>query len=55
MFPRQPRALRETTPASETAVAWRLDPSPVVKAFLDAVRRVAKHVNSARTLSKLTP
>lgn len=44
------RPLREATPASETAMAWRrLDPSPVVKAFLDVARRVAKHVNSRRS------
>ncbi|MBV8031801.1 MAG: LysR family transcriptional regulator [Betaproteobacteria bacterium] len=42
------RPLREATPASRTAVAWRrLDSSPVVKAFLDVTRRVAKQVNSA--------
>jgi DNA-binding transcriptional LysR family regulator len=41
------RPLREATPASRTAVAWRrLDASPVVKAFLDVARRVAKQVNS---------
>jgi DNA-binding transcriptional LysR family regulator len=41
------RPLREKTPSSRTAVAWRrLDSSPVVKAFLDVARRVAKQVNS---------
>lgn len=41
------RPLREATPASRTAVAWRRqDASPVVKAFLDVARRVAKQVNS---------
>jgi DNA-binding transcriptional LysR family regulator len=43
------RPLREATPRSKTAVAWRrLDSSPVVKAFLDVARRVAKQVNSAQ-------
>jgi DNA-binding transcriptional LysR family regulator len=43
------RPLREATPSSKTAVAWRrFDSSPVVKAFLDVARRVAKQVNSAK-------
>ena len=43
------RPLRETTPQSRTAVAWRQsDSSPVVAAFLDVARRVAKQVNSAK-------
>jgi DNA-binding transcriptional LysR family regulator len=42
------RPLREATPLSRTAVAWRRsDPSPVLAAFLDVARRVAKQVNSA--------
>jgi DNA-binding transcriptional LysR family regulator len=42
------RALREATPASRTAVAWRrADASPVVAAFLDVARRAAKQVHSA--------
>jgi DNA-binding transcriptional LysR family regulator len=42
------RPLRETTPLSRTAVAWRrADASPIVAAFLDVARRVAKQVNSA--------
>jgi DNA-binding transcriptional LysR family regulator len=46
------RPLRERTPSSETALAWRrLDSSPVVKAFRDVARSVAKHVNSARSSS----
>jgi DNA-binding transcriptional LysR family regulator len=41
------RPLRETTPLSKTAVAWRrADPSPVIAAFVDVARRVAKQVNS---------
>jgi DNA-binding transcriptional LysR family regulator len=41
------RPLREKTPSSRTAVAWRrLDSSPAVKSFLDVARRVAKQVNS---------
>jgi DNA-binding transcriptional LysR family regulator len=43
------RAVREATPASRTAVAWRrADASPVVAAFLDVARRAAKHVHSAQ-------
>ncbi len=46
------RPLREATPASRTAVAWRrLDTSPLLRGFLDAARRAAKQVNSA-ALSK---
>ena len=42
------RELRETTPQSRTALAWRrADASPAVAAFLDVARRVAKQVNSA--------
>ena len=42
------RPLREATPQSRTAVAWRrADASPAVAAFLDVARRVAKQVNSA--------
>jgi DNA-binding transcriptional LysR family regulator len=42
------RPLRETTPRSRTAIAWRrADPSPSLAAFLDVARRVAKQVNSA--------
>jgi DNA-binding transcriptional LysR family regulator len=42
------RELRETTPQSRTAVAWRrADASPALGAFLDVARRVAKQVNSA--------
>lgn len=42
------RPLREATPRSRTALAWRRgDASPVVAAFLDVARRVAKQVNSA--------
>jgi DNA-binding transcriptional LysR family regulator len=42
------RSLREATPYAKTAVAWRrADASPVVAAFLDVARRVAKQVNSA--------
>jgi DNA-binding transcriptional LysR family regulator len=42
------RPLREATPYAKTAVAWRrADASPVVAAFLDVARRVAKQVNSA--------
>jgi len=45
------RPLREATPASRTAVAWRrLDASPVVKAFLDVARRIAKQVNSGAAI-----
>lgn len=41
------RALREATPQSRTAIAWRrADASPVVAAFLDVARRAAKQVNS---------
>ncbi len=41
------RALREATPASRTAVAWRrLDSSAALKSFVDVARRVAKQVNS---------
>jgi len=41
------RPLREATPYAKTAVAWRReDSSPVIKAFLDVARRVAKQVNS---------
>jgi DNA-binding transcriptional LysR family regulator len=37
------RPLRETTPQSHTAIAWRrADPSPALAAFLDVARRVAK-------------
>jgi DNA-binding transcriptional LysR family regulator len=43
------RSLRETTPQSRTAVAWRrADASPVVSAFLDVARRAAKQVNSVK-------
>lgn len=43
------RPLRETTPQSRTAVAWRrANSSPVVAAFLDVARRVAKQVHSAK-------
>lgn len=43
------RALREATPRSRTAVAWRrADASPVVGAFLDVARRAAKQVNSSK-------
>jgi DNA-binding transcriptional LysR family regulator len=42
------RALREATPESRTAVAWRrADASPVVAAFLDVARRAAKQVHSS--------
>lgn len=42
------RKLRETTPLSRTALAWRrADLSPAVAAFLEVARRVAKQVNSA--------
>jgi len=42
------RALRGAAPRSRTALAWRRsDSSPVVTAFLDVARRVAKQVNSA--------
>jgi len=42
------RPLRETTPQSRTAIAWRHAPAaPAVGAFLDVARRVAKQVNSA--------
>ncbi|HEY2337376.1 MAG TPA: LysR family substrate-binding domain-containing protein, partial [Burkholderiales bacterium] len=42
------RALRGAAPRSRTAVAWRRsDSSPVMTAFLDVARRVAKQVNSA--------
>lgn len=41
------RPLREATPRSRTAVAWRrADASPVIAAFLDVARRVAKQVHS---------
>ena len=41
------RPLREATPYARTAVAWRrADSSPVITAFLDVARRVAKQVNS---------
>ena len=41
------RQLREATPHARTAVAWRrADSSPVITAFLDVARRVAKQVNS---------
>jgi DNA-binding transcriptional LysR family regulator len=50
------RPLRERTPASETALAWRrLDVSPVVKAFRDVARSVAKHVNSGRSTPDRIP
>jgi DNA-binding transcriptional LysR family regulator len=43
------RALREATPQSRTAVAWRrADASPVVAAFLDVARRTARQVHSAQ-------
>ncbi len=43
------RPLREATPESRTAVAWRrADASPVVAAFLDVARRAAKQVHSAK-------
>jgi DNA-binding transcriptional LysR family regulator len=42
------RDVRETTPLSRTAVAWRrADASPTLGAFLEVARRVAKQVNSA--------
>ena len=42
------RALREATPQSRTAVAWRrAGASPVVAAFLDVARRAAKQVHSS--------
>lgn len=42
------RPLRGAAPRSRTALAWRRgDASPVVKAFLDVARGVAKEVNSA--------
>jgi DNA-binding transcriptional LysR family regulator len=42
------RPLRGAAPRSRTALAWRRsDSSPVVAAFLDVARRVAKQVNSA--------
>lgn len=42
------RALREATPESRTAVAWRrADASPVVAAFLDVARRAAKPLHSS--------
>jgi len=45
------RPLREKTPSSRTAVAWRrLDTAPVVKAFLGVARRVAKQVNSVAAI-----
>jgi DNA-binding transcriptional LysR family regulator len=45
------RALREATPASRTAVAWRrADASPVVAAFLDVARRAAKQVHSSQKI-----
>lgn len=41
------RPLREATPRSRTAIAWRrADASPVVGAFRDVARRVAKQVHS---------
>lgn len=41
------RPLREKTPPSRTALAWRRgDASPVLAAFLDVSRRAAKQVNS---------
>lgn len=50
------RPLRERTPSSETALAWRhLDASPVVKAFRDVARSVAKHVNSGRAIPDRGP
>jgi DNA-binding transcriptional LysR family regulator len=43
------RPLREATPQSRTAVAWRRGTtSPVLAAFLDVARRVAKQVHSAQ-------
>jgi DNA-binding transcriptional LysR family regulator len=43
------RALREATPESRTAVAWRrAEASPVVAAFLDVARRAARNVHSAQ-------
>jgi DNA-binding transcriptional LysR family regulator len=42
------RPLREATPQSRTALAWRrADASPAVAAFVEVTRRVAKQVNSA--------
>jgi DNA-binding transcriptional LysR family regulator len=42
------RSLREATPQSRTAIAWRrADASPAIRAFLEAARRAAKQVNSA--------
>ena len=41
------RPLRERTPLSRTAIAWRRgESSPALSAFLDVARRVAKQVNS---------
>jgi DNA-binding transcriptional LysR family regulator len=41
------RPLREATPLSRTALAWRrADASPVLASFRDVARRVAKQVNS---------
>ena len=41
------RPLREATPRSRTAVAWRRgESSPATRAFLDVARRVAKQVHS---------
>jgi DNA-binding transcriptional LysR family regulator len=41
------RPLREATPLSRTALAWRRgDASPVLAAFRDVARRAAKEVNS---------
>jgi DNA-binding transcriptional LysR family regulator len=46
------RPLRERTPLSRTAVAWRRgEASPALAAFLDVARRVAKQVNSASAAS----
>ena len=42
------RSLREATPQSRTALAWRrADASPALAAFVEVTRRVAKQVNSA--------
>jgi DNA-binding transcriptional LysR family regulator len=42
------RPLREATPQSRTALAWRrADTSPAVAAFVEVTRRVAKQVHSA--------
>jgi hypothetical protein len=41
------RRLREATPLASTALAWRLDTSPVLSALVETARRVANAVGRA--------